>query len=469
MIRLFAIALLVSVAPFATAGGQEYPTGPEKLLLWQGFKFEEVTLLRENVAEFTKAWNASHPWPIEIEIAQVPFNEMVRKLKSAALARRTPDMAFVDANAMVSLAFGNMAVELDKLPNFPGGGIENFREAYVSGAFDTNVITFRGEQHLYGIPAQTTTLALFWNRKRFADKGPELRAAGLDPTRAPRDWDEFIQYGKILTEPAKGLYGFGMNNSLWFTMPFFNQYGTTPVRRRADGMLEAAFATKSGEAALSRKANFYLRDGIEAGAWREGSMDPDQGFANEKYAMVLTGPWMIDQFRGGGLDFGVAMIPRVPLEEAKQLGIVPQDATEESTSTEQLSAGNIGGQNLVVVRKTRYADIAFQFALYFTSEPVQRLWAERLGQIPVLKSAQQGLDLSSFPEVPTFIRQINLAKPLPPLPFGAALETEIANPEMNLVLQGKQSVSQALKNIDGVITRRILTPVNHAELSARER
>ena len=33
------------------------------------------------------------------------------------------------------------------------------------------------------MPAQTTTLALFWNRRMFGAKAAELRAAGLDPER----------------------------------------------------------------------------------------------------------------------------------------------------------------------------------------------------------------------------------------------------------------------------------------------
>jgi ABC-type glycerol-3-phosphate transport system substrate-binding protein len=446
---------------------------PIKLSLWQGFKFSEVSMLRSNVDDFTRDWNAHHPdQPLTISIDQVPFDEMVRKIKSAAPARMLPDLVFVDANKMVPLAYGGAALALDTVPDAPTTDIQTLRQRYVPGAFDTNIVHFKGASHLYGIPAQTTTLALFWNKRMFKAHSQELKAAGLADDRAPRDWDELIKVGRILTNSAKGEFGFGMNNSLWFTMPFLNQYKVElAVRNSVDGSLHsglliAPLARERAFHAINRKVNLYLRDKVEGGAWRDGNLNPDQGFQNEKYAMVLTGPWMIENFRSSGLDFGVALIPRVPIQEAKELQLLPQDPNG-SSGEEKLSAGNIGGQNLVVTSTCKNANAAIAFALYFTSEPAQRRWAEELGQIPVLLKAQENLNLSKFPEVPTFIEQVRLAKPLPALPFGGTLETEIFNPEINLVLQGQQSAETAIKKIEAAITERILKPVNEAEAAGK--
>lgn len=441
---------------------------PIKLSLWQGFKFSEVSMLRSNVDEFTRDWNAQHPdEPLTIAIDQVPFDEMVRKIKSAAPARLLPDLVFVDANKMVPLAYGGAALALDTIADAPTSDVQALRASYVPGAFDTNVVHFKGASHLYGIPAQTTTLALFWNKRMFKARSRELQAAGLRDDRAPRDWDELVKAGRILTNAAKGEFGFGMNNSLWFTMPFLNEYGVQMVKRDTAGKLVPALLATNAPQAIERKVNLYLKEKIEGGAWRDGNLNPDQGFQNEKYAMVLTGPWMIENFRSSGLDFGVALIPRVPLAEAKSLGLVPQDAADESTATQNLSAGNIGGQNLVVTSTCKHPNVAVAFAMYFTSEPVQRRWAEDLGQIPVLLKAQENLNLTKFPEVPTFIEQVRLARPLPALPFGGTLETEIFNPEINLVLQGQQSAETAVKKIEAAITERILKPVNEAEATAK--
>lgn len=465
-IVLFAVAVCALSLAWADAESAR-EAKPVRLTLWQGFKFKEVSLLRENIAEFKTKWNAAHPdRPLEIIESQVPFFDMVQKLRSAALARQVPDIAFVDVNNMVQLIYGGVARPLDELPNFPAKSIDEFRARFVPGAFDSNVAVFKGKRHLYGIPAQTTTLALFYNKKRFREKAADLRAAGCDPERAPRDWDEFIRYAKVLTEPAKELYGFGMNGSFWFTMPFFNQYGAEFIRRDEKGNLRPAIPSPHALAALERKANFYLRDGIEAGAWRDGALDPDQGFKNNRYAMVLTGPWMIEDFRSAGLDFGVALIPRVPLGEAKRLGLVPPDATEDSPEAEKLTAGNVGGMNGVISTTCKDPDVALEFLLFFTSTPIQRRWAEEMGEIPVVLEAQKNLNLSRFPEVPTFIQQINTAKAFPAIPLANTFEPQIFNPEFSLVLQRRATPQQALERIARLLDERILKPVNEAEAIA---
>jgi multiple sugar transport system substrate-binding protein len=463
--RVAAVAVLL--ASLLRSSVAAAPGNSIHLLVWQGFKFNEVSLLRTNISQFEESYRKRTGTNVSIEVRSVPFNEMIRMIRAAAQARQMPDMVFVDANQLVVPVYGGVARPLDNIPGF-NAEIDQLRSQYVPGAFDTNVITFRGERHLYGLPAQTTTLALFWNHAMFQAKSTELRAAGLDPNRAPVDWDEFIKYGKILTNAQAGIYGFGMNNSLWFTMPFINQYGAKLVKRDSKGLLVPALRGPRAEAAIHRKVDMYLVQKIEGGAWREGAMDPDQGFANQKYAMVLTGPWMIENFRSSGLDFGVALIPRVPLDQARKLGLIPAAGSELSTATEALSAGNIGGQNMMISTTCAHPEIALEFARFFSGERVQRQWAEKLGQIPVCIAAQSNLDLSRFPEVPVLIRQIRLAKPVPPLPYGSALETEIFNPEINLVLQGRQTVTQAIDNVDRVLEARILRPVNEAELEARK-
>ncbi|MBX7244428.1 MAG: extracellular solute-binding protein [Candidatus Sumerlaeaceae bacterium] len=463
-LRSLSLGVLLALASLAVAAEE----GTIRLVLWQGFKYSEVGELTANVEEFTKSWNASHTPRIEIAVQQVSFDDMVKRMKTAALAHITPDMAFVDANSMVSLVYGQVARPLDTLKNFPPNGIEELRKEYVPGAFDTNVVEFGGKKHLYGLPAQTTTLALFWNKKMFRDRATELKAAGLDPERPPRDWDEFIRYGKILTQPEKGLFAYGLTNSLWFSMPIMNQYGVSLVRRDENGVLVPNLSNPRTEAAVNRNVNFFLKDKVEAGAWREGQLDPGQGFLNQKYAMILIGPWMIENFRASKLDFGVALVPRVPLEEAKRLGLVPPDADDNSTAAQHLSSGNIGGQNLMVVSASKHPEVCFEFARFFSSEKVQRGWAEKLGQIPICVAAQKNLDLSKFPEVPTFIEQVNLARPLPPLPFGGTLEVDIVNPEINLVLQGNRSTKDALASIEKKMAARILAPVNEAEAAARD-
>ncbi|MCX7624638.1 MAG: hypothetical protein N2Z21_00250, partial [Candidatus Sumerlaeaceae bacterium] len=176
----------------------------------------------------------------------------------------------------------------------------------------------------------------------------------------------------------------------------------------------------------------------------------------------------IEDFRSSGLDFGVGLIPRVPLWEAKTLKLVPPDATEDSSDTEKLTAGNVGGMNGIVATTCQHPDIALEFLLFFSSPPVQRRWAEEMGEIPVVLEAQRNLNLSRFPEVPIFIQQINTSKAFPAIPLANIFEPQIFNPEFSLILQRKTTPQEALERIARQLDERILKPVNEAETIARQ-
>jgi ABC-type glycerol-3-phosphate transport system substrate-binding protein len=178
--------------------------------------------------------------------------------------------------------------------------------------------------------------------------------------------------------------------------------------------------------------------------------------------MILTGPWNIEDFRRNRLNFGVALIPRVPLKEAIELGLVSPDTTPDSPEAAKLSSSSIGGQNIVLLNTCQHPEIAFEFMRYFTGERVQRQWAEELGQIPTYLPAQKDLVLKNFPEVKVFMEQVNLARPWPRLPRSGKIETDMMNPNMNLVLQGRITVEEAMRRVGNELTLRILNPVNDA-------
>jgi ABC-type glycerol-3-phosphate transport system substrate-binding protein len=376
-------------------------------------------------------------------------------------------MAMVDANKMAELVYGGVIRDLGEVNGMPPGGIDALRREYSPGAFETNVVRWKGRDRLFGLPAQTTTLALFWNKDMFKAKADELTSAGLDPDRAPRDWDEVVAYSRILGDPERRRYGFAFNNSLWFTMPFINQYRGTYAVMDSRGKWVATTDDPRLIRAIQRKMDLYLKDKIAAPSWKDSETNPDQGFIEQSYAMILSGPWNVDNFRNNKINFGVALIPRVPMDEARRLGLVPQEAGPESPEVEALSSSSIGGQNIVLLNTCPEPAVALEFMRYFTGEKVQREWAKELGQIPTNRAAQQNLDFgperrADLEVVEVFMRQVNLARPWPRLPRSGQIESDIMNPNMNLVLQGRLSVEEALRRVGVELQKRVLDPVNEA-------
>ncbi|MBI5155155.1 extracellular solute-binding protein [Candidatus Poribacteria bacterium] len=427
------------------------PDGSKIIEVWQGFNTEETAVFKDIMKDFQTQWNDTHEDDrITVEVSYVSYGDMFTKLRTAALAKITPDVAFMDSIKVTDLAFGRGLVALDELEGFKSryGTVEKARAEFVGASFNAGVVNRLGEARLYALPVQTTTVALFWNREMFRNKAAPLKAAGLDPNRPPRDWDEMIAYGNVLTDREKGVYAYGMSSSLWFNFPVFNMYNVEWIDYAADGRASARIDSPNAEAALETIRRL-AHSGVEGGAWKRSALSPDAGFINRKYAMILTGPWNVEPFSNAGLDFDIALIPAPTQEEIERLDLRPSvPGLKDSLGQMAYSSSNVGGQSGVILRECQNQAVAYEMIEYFTSEPVQRRWASQLGQIPVRLAAWKDLDTTKYPFMPKFMEQLRLAKRIPQIPLYGVLENDIYNPEIDLLLQGGGTSSKDRKPKD---------------------
>ncbi|MDK2972635.1 MAG: multiple sugar transport system substrate-binding protein [Candidatus Sumerlaeota bacterium] len=457
------LALMAGLLLLAACGnGGERDTNT--IEVWHAFNAEETSVFRKIVAEYEADWKKRTGEEIVIDLKYVSYGDMFTKLRTAALGELTPDVAFMDSIKVTDLALGQALMKIDEMPAFKRryGTIAQAREEFVGASFDSGIVNRKGVVNLYAYPVQTTTVALFWNREMFRRKANELRAAGLDPNRAPRDWDELTAYGKVLTDEAAGVYGFGMHGSMWFNFPIFNMYRMEFVQYDEKGRASSAVNSPNGLAALERLSTL-AHSGIEGGAWKRSALGPDAGFINRKYAMVMMGPWMVESFTNAGLDFDISLIPGPTEEEVERLGLEPEyPDLVETWGQLAYSSSNVGGQSGVIMRTCENPEAALEFLDYFTSEPVQRRWASRLGQIPVRRAAWKDLDTSKYPFMPKFMDQLLLARRIPQIPLYGILESNIFTPEVDLLLQQKQTPQQMLDNLEKAMDQNIMVRVNES-------
>ena len=442
--RLRSLAAVVALSLAASCGvssGHATP-GVDEITVWETYNAEEHavfdTLAREYEAEYQQRTGRR----VAVRLERVPYEGLLPKLKYAAITHTTPDVCRVDNAWVLTLAYGKAVVPLDTLPSF-GTTIDEEAARYVPAAIATNVVETReGDsgawtRHLYGLPDQTNCVVLFWNRKLFRESATELRAAGLDPDRAPRTWDEFVRYGKVLTIAEKRQFAFGMFATLWWAMPFFNSFGAQFSRRDADGRLVCALSEPQGRDAFNFMVSLYREHGIEAGAWQTGAINPEQGFINGKYAMILTGPWNLKRFEG--IDFGVSLIPAGPAG----------------------TSSNVGGSNMVVFRSSKRADLALDFLRWFTSKQTQARWARDLGQIPVNREAfEEAAAAAAGTPLGVFLEQLRTARPLAQVPKMDQIEDRVVNPALELGLKGQSTPGELLMNASTAIDREYLSIAN---------
>jgi multiple sugar transport system substrate-binding protein len=429
------------------------------LTIWHGFEGEERPYFAELVKEFESAQAEKLGHAVRVAINYTPFPQMETKLRTATIAHETPDLCFFDALKVLGLAYGKALTRIDDIPGFPAESIEAFRSEFVPAAYDTCVVNVQGEVGLYGLPAQTTCVALFYNKAVFRRFHDSLKAAGLDPSRPPQTWDELESYAKAMTIPADGQYGWAMNRSLWWSYPMLNSTRAKLIEYAEDGKALNAFDDEKAFAGLALLEHL-ARSGFEGGAWRQGGLTPDQGFLEGKYAMCLNGPWKVADFLGAGLDFGVAPIPRLARAEAEKLGLIQPGATDEEWSQQVPSTSNLGGQNLVMFKTCPNKELALEFMLWFTSADVQRRWCSKLTQIPVRRAAREGLQLRNAEHFGVFVEQVSTTIAPPLVPLAGKLEVDIFNKELELLFEGAKTPQQAAAAIGEKLEKEILAKMN---------
>ncbi len=104
-----------------------------------------------------------------------------------------------------------------------------------------------GHGHIYSLPFLAAVQALYYRKDMF-------QAAGLDPNKPPRNWDEFYADAQAMTDQPNGVWGFEFGTdsdaSAYWWINFLWQAGGEVIKRNPQGQWQAAFNTPAGVTAL---------------------------------------------------------------------------------------------------------------------------------------------------------------------------------------------------------------------------
>jgi multiple sugar transport system substrate-binding protein len=409
-LRFGRLVTLLSAIAILGAACSQASSQPSKVTItfWHGYNTEETKVFNDKVVT---AFEQSHP-NIIIQAQAVPYDAFHKKLLTAVAGGQAPDLIRSDIIWVPEFADLGALVPLDT-------AMSDF-STYSGKVFPGPLSTNQYKGHYYGLPLDTNTRVLLWNKAMY-------QAAGI--TAAPKTVDEFTaDVAKLSNGKDKFGYAEGGTGG-WNFLPWLWTFGgnvTDENITKASGYLNGPDSV----AALQWFVNLYKTH--ESGPSVLGG-DPhtDVGYAKNQYGNILDGPWMVPIFK--------AQYP----DKSVDLSTVPAGKGG--------SESVVGGEDIVMFKESQHQAEAMEFMRFMLSHQTQ-VTMGNIGQMPVLSELAGSSELPSYFSV--FQEQLKTAKARTPSPAWPKIDDAIGT-AVTLALKGsatpQQALDQAATAIDGFL------------------
>lgn len=303
------------------------------------------TGIGESFTSVVKAYNDGHA--DKVELTQVTQNELVQKYATAIAGGQAPDALSLDLIYNPAFAAAGQLEDLtDWAKSLP----------YFSSLSPSHVRLGTYEGKIYGLPMLVETSVFAWNKDLY-------KKAGLDPDKAPANWDEIIANAEKIRKLGEDTYGFyfsggGCGGCMIFTF--------TPLTWGAGAdILSADGKTATLDTPEMRKAVGYYRTMVEKDLVPPGAAsDTGANFlsiTNGKIGQQNLGAFAIGTLvtQHPDIHFGVTLIPGVNGKPSSFAG----------------------GDNFVVTKGSPKTSIAKDFLQFAYSPEGQKIMA-KYGSLP---------------------------------------------------------------------------------------
>ncbi len=298
------------------------------------------------------------------------YQESIVKALTAFKSGQPPHLAVLLSTDMFTLIDEGAIVPIDGLAGDGG-------KQWLDGFYPAFMQNSRTGGKTWGVPFQRSTIVMYWNKELFKE-------AGLDPDKAPQNWDELVAMGKKLTKTdASG------NVSTWGVkipssgFPYWLFQGlTTPndAILMNEAGTETYFDKPGSIEALQYWVDLSAKHKVMPGGVIEWGTTP-KDFFERKAAIVWTTTGNLTNIRTNArFPFGVAMLP-----EKKRRG------------------SPTGGGNFYVFDKTSPEEqqAAMKFVRWATQPQRAAQWSIATGYVAVTPAAWETDEMKKYvQEVP---------------------------------------------------------------------
>jgi multiple sugar transport system substrate-binding protein len=359
------------------------------------------------------AFQKLHP-NVTVKVEAFPDTDLRQKMLTAIAGGETPDLARADIVQVPEFAEMGAFAQLDtEMSDF-----NTLKDKVYEGPLSSNF--YKG--HYYGLPLDTNTRVLIYNKDVFA-------SAGI--TDPPKTFDEMktdCDKVKALGQADTYCYAEGGTGS-WSILPWIWSNGgdvTDPTYTKATGYLNGAATV----GAITMLKTMLDDKTLSPGILGNGIATSD-ALGKGLTATILDGPWMTPIFQSQFPDLKFDMAP-MPAGPGGSVSVV-------------------GGEDIVMFEASKNKPAAEEFMRFMLTEDPQ-IALGKVGQMPVLKSLTGNKDLPAYYSV--FQTQLATAKARTPSPAWPKIDDAVTGAVLQ-ALNGEKTpqaaLDEAAATIDGLL------------------
>jgi multiple sugar transport system substrate-binding protein len=395
-----------------TAGCGNSRTAPVVIKFWAiGREGERVQKL---IPEFERQ-NPS----IRVRVQQIPWSAAHEKLLTAYAGEAMPDL-FQLGNTWIP-----EFVALDAIAHLGPWLTQSLSvktEDFFQGILKTNTL----EGLIYGIPWYVDTRLIFYRKDLLA------RAGVTDP---PRTWPTWIDAMKRLKDyVGRERYALFLPTNEWVPLVIFAMQRHAALLK--DNNQYANFTSQPFREAFMFYVSLF-EQGLAPPVSNTQMSNVYQEFARGYFSMYLSGPWNIGEFNS-----------RLPESLKDKWTTTPLPGTKRDYPGISLA----GGASLVMSRGSLHKHAVWRLIEYLSGTAQQLAFYRLTGDLPALKSAWRGAELSQNEHAQAFLKQLQHAASTPKIPEWERIAAKIAQ-YGEAVIRNEKRLDEALIQLDNEVNK----------------
>ena len=344
----------------------------------------------EVVEQMIPEFERTHPG-VHVRTQQIPWTAAHEKLLTGYVGKSEPDVAQLGNTWVPEF------VALDALQPLDSAVARSsvHPDDYFSGIWRTNVL----DGTLYGVPWYVDTRLLFYRKDLLARAGFAA---------APTTWAGWLATMQALkARDGPDQFPMYLPTNEWPPPVILGLQAGSPILK--DGARYGAFTDSAFRSAFHFYLDMYRRGlAPKLGITEVGNIY--QEFGRGTYAMWITGPWNIGEFRH-----------RLPPSQQNAWATAPMPGPTGAASGVSLA----GGSSLVLFRSSRHPVEAWQL-IEFLSQPEQQIKFYKLtGDLPAHIGAWRDPVLATDTAAHAFYEQLQRVVPTPQVPEWELIATRI--------------------------------------------